>query len=122
MVHNYFCFIFWLQIPGFYRGMMFPVLSSGLVNSVVFGVNGNTMRFIQNNFREDVTENHRSVRFCCNAENLHSYWHVDCFLSGCVAGIFSTLINIPVELVKTVLQASSMTLFLQLTNINIKYL
>ncbi|XP_050526724.1 solute carrier family 25 member 45-like isoform X2 [Daktulosphaira vitifoliae] len=98
-------------IPGFYRGMMFPVLSSGIVNSVVFGVNGNTMRFIQTNFREDITENDRSVRFCCNAESLHKYWHVDCFLSGCVAGVFSTLINIPVELVKTVLQASNISLF-----------
>ncbi|XP_050439214.1 solute carrier family 25 member 45-like [Adelges cooleyi] len=89
--------------------MMFPVLSSGVVNSVVFGVNGNTMRYIQTHFRDNVSENDRLVRVCCNSESLHKYWHLDYFVSGCVAGFFSTLINIPVELVKTMLQASNIS-------------
>lgn len=87
---------------------MFPILSTGVVNSVFFGVNGNTMRLIQI-YRSNGTNNDidKDIRFCCDAENLNKYWHLDVFTSGCVAGLFYTMINIPNEVIKTMLQASS---------------
>lgn len=101
-------FLFTLQFAGYFRGMMFPILSTGVVNSVFFGVNGNTMRLIQI-YRSKGTNNDadKDIRFCCDAENLNKYWHLDVFMSGCVAGFFFTMINIPNEVIKTMLQASS---------------
>lgn len=85
---------------------MFPILSTGVVNSVFFGVNGNVMRYIQL-YRDCETQN-KNIRFCCDTDNLSKYWHFDIFASGCVAGFFYTLINVPTEVLKTILQASSM--------------
>lgn len=87
---------------------MFPVLSTGVVNSVFFGVNGNTMRLIQI-YRGDKTkdDSNINIRFCCEADNLNKYWHLDVFMSGCIGGFFFSLINIPAEVVKTMLQATS---------------
>lgn len=36
-----------LQVKGFYRGLMFPLCCNGLLNSIVFGVYGNSFRYIQ---------------------------------------------------------------------------
>lgn len=86
--------------------MMFPILSTGIVNSVFFGINGNVMRFIQLN-RDNESRNGIDVRFCCDTEHLDTYWHLDVFMSACVGGFFCSLINIPSEVIKTMLQASS---------------
>lgn len=83
---------------------MFPICCTGIVNSVLFGTSGNTMRFIQK-YRgtQDI-----DVRYCCDANNMNKiYWHFDTFMAGCVGGFFSTAINIPSEVIKTILQASS---------------
>lgn len=85
---------------------MFPILSTGIVNSVFFGINGNVMRFIQLN-RSSESINDIDVRFCCDSKHLNPYWHLDVFMSACVGGFFCTLINIPSEVIKTMLQASS---------------
>lgn len=88
---------------------MFPILSTGIVNSVFFGVNGTTMRYIQK-YRNDGTDDYkdnRDIRFCCNATKLNKYWHLDVFTSGCVAGIIYAFINTPTEVVKTTMQALS---------------
>ncbi|VVC26437.1 Mitochondrial carrier protein,Mitochondrial carrier domain,Mitochondrial substrate/solute carrier [Cinara cedri] len=94
------------KFAGFYRGMMFPLLSTGVINSVLFGANGNAMRFIQK-YRgiNDV-----DVRYCCDANELNkTQWHCDTFAAGCVGGFLSTAINIPIEVVKTMLQASNVS-------------
>jgi len=86
---------------------MFPILSMGVTNSAFFGINGSVMRLIQMFRSNDKTKDIIEVRFCCDAENSNKYWHLDVFVSACVAGVFSSLINIPIEVVKTMLQASS---------------
>lgn len=85
---------------------MFPILSSGVINSIFFGVNGNVMRYIQT-YRNSDTKENIDVRFCCDCDNLNPYWHLDVFVSGCTAGLFCTSINIPIEVIKTMLQVSS---------------
>lgn len=84
--------------------MLFPVLSAGVVNSVVFGVYGNTKRLIHA-FRSDNDTD--DVRFCCDAQYPSLYWHLDVFTAGCVAGTFYAAINTPIEVVKMTLQLTS---------------
>jgi len=85
---------------------MFPILSVGIANSVFFGTYGSTMRLIQIQ-RDNQTNENIDVRFCSDSENLHKYWHLDVFLSACVAGFSFALINTPIEVIKTLLQARS---------------
>ncbi|VVC35977.1 Mitochondrial carrier domain,Mitochondrial substrate/solute carrier [Cinara cedri] len=95
------------KVAGFYRGMMFPLLCKGLVNSILFGISGNVMRLILK-FRgtDDI-----DVKYCCDSNNLNKlYWHVDMFMAGCIGGFFSSAINIPMEVVKTILQASNISI------------
>lgn len=86
---------------------MFPILSMGVINSVYFGVNGNVMRLIQLYRSGGSKDDHIDIRFCCEVEHLKKYWHLDVFLSGCIGGICYTFLNIPNEVIKTILQASS---------------
>ncbi|VVC31712.1 Hypothetical protein CINCED_3A006547 [Cinara cedri] len=88
--------------------MMFPLLSTGVMSSIFFGVNGNVMRLIQD-YRSNRTENDDvDIRFCCDSVNVNNkYWHFDVFFAACVSGFSYTLINIPIEVVKTMLQAST---------------
>lgn len=89
--------------------MMFPVLTTGVVNSIFFGVNSTTMRYLHK-FRSNGTDedkDNEDIRFCCDAKKLKKYWHLDVFLSGCTAGVIYSFINIPVEVIKTMLQALS---------------
>lgn len=87
--------------------MMFPLLSMGVTNSVFFGINGNMMRLIQRYRSDSESKDDIDIRFCCEAKHLNKFWHLDVFVSGCVGGFCYTLINIPSEVVKTMLQASS---------------
>lgn len=86
---------------------MFPILSVGVANSVFFGTYGNVMRLIQIQRDNNQTNKYIDVRFCSDAENLHKYWHLDVFLSGCIAGLPYAFINTPIEVIKTLLQARS---------------
>lgn len=95
------------QFTGYFKGMMLPLLSMGVINSVYFGVNGNVMRLIQL-YRSDGTKtDYIDIRFCCEVDNLNKYWHLDVFISGCIGGFCCTFLNIPNEVIKTILQASS---------------
>jgi len=105
---NIFLYIFCIkQLKGYFRGMMFPILSVGVANSVFFGTYGNVMRLIQIQRNDNQTNKNIDVRFCSDAENLHNYWHLDVFLSGCIAGLPYAFINTPIEVIKTLLQARS---------------
>lgn len=86
---------------------MFPILSVGVANSVFFGTYGNVMRLIQIQRDDSKTNKNIDVRFCYGDDNLHKYWHFDIFISGCIAGLSYALINTPIEVIKTLLQARS---------------
>ncbi|VVC41879.1 Mitochondrial carrier protein,Mitochondrial carrier domain,Mitochondrial substrate/solute carrier [Cinara cedri] len=47
------------------------------------------------------------VKFCCDTNLNKLYWHIDTFIAGCIGGFFSSVINIPIEVVRTILQTSS---------------
>lgn len=86
---------------------MFPMLSAGVMSSIFFGVNGNVMWLIQDYRSRGTINNNINVRYCCDAENMNKYWHYDVFLSACIGGFSFMTINIPLEVIKTMLQASS---------------
>lgn len=56
---------------GFFRGMTFPFLTSGMLNSVLFGIYGNELRRLQNN---------------CETSERRSDWMKNVFIAGSEAG------------------------------------
>lgn len=94
-----FIVLFPLQIRSFFRGVSYPVFTTGVINSLYFGFYGNSLRMIEN------YRNEKNYRNCCDFGSVYSGWHLDCFMAGCIGGAASTLFNIPVELAKTVSQA-----------------
>ncbi|KAB7497662.1 Solute carrier family 25 member 45 [Armadillidium nasatum] len=69
---------------GFYKGLGFPLLATGTLNSLFFGVYGNSMRYIDNDGKKP------------------TYGHV--FWSGCAGGIVQLFVACPVDLVKIKMQ------------------
>ena len=78
---------FSLQFKGFFRGLSWPLFSFGVVNSVYFGVYGNTLKYL---------EKDRSTR-------KSSYLSI--YIAGCVGGAAQLIPVIPVDYVKVALQA-----------------
>lgn len=77
-------------LNGFYRGMLFPFVTTGAVNSILFGIYGNHMR---------------QLRAVCHSDYQREqleYRHM--FLAGSVAGFFQSFIACPIELIKVRLQ------------------
>ena len=75
---------------GFFRGMAFPVVAVGFLNSVFFGVYGNTKRFlnkVQGKKKDDP----------------FTYW--DILIAGGVGGGVQGIPATPIELIKVKLQA-----------------
>lgn len=101
--------MFVLQTKGFFRGMSWPVLSYGAVNSVFFGVYGNSLSLIQHYSTRD------SDKPC--------YWQI--YLAGCIGGTAQLVLACPVDLIKVVLQSqiphgsTGMTLHITLIGISI---
>ncbi|XP_071512800.1 solute carrier family 25 member 45-like isoform X1 [Panulirus ornatus] len=69
---------------GFYKGMGFPLLTSGILNSLFFGVYGNTLRWVSN---ESEKPSYSSI-----------------FLAGCAGGVAQLVVACPVDLVKIKMQ------------------
>lgn len=72
---------------GFFRGLSWPLVSFGIVNSVYFGVYGNTLKLLEKD-----RENRKS-----------SYANI--FLAGCVGGAFQLIPAVPFDYIKVVLQS-----------------
>lgn len=102
-------------VRGFYKGMLFPLLTTGPANAVFFGVYGNTLRFLQTN-----DEKHRIITN--DPHWLHHVFIAGLFLrnkscerlktfdsAGSWAGFLQVMLFCPVEVVKTILQASTST-------------
>ncbi|XP_059476764.1 solute carrier family 25 member 45 [Neocloeon triangulifer] len=76
---------------GFYKGMSFPVLSAGLMNSLYFGVYGTSLRQMQSLLSDDVRPESEA--------NLTTV-----FLAGCIGGVAQLGVACPVDLAKIKLQ------------------
>ncbi|CAH1793108.1 unnamed protein product [Owenia fusiformis] len=74
---------------GFFRGLAFPLASYGVVNSVFFGVYGNTLRWL--NRSEDDPYRQPTYR--------------DVFIAGCVGGAMQIIPACPIDVIKVVLQS-----------------
>lgn len=81
-------------IRGFYKGMLFPIVTMGPSNSIFFGVYGNTMRVLQGNKSKTriIEDDAHFMRHIC--------------IAGATGGFVQALINCPIEVVKVNLQAS----------------
>lgn len=74
---------------------MFPVLTSGMLNSVLFGVYGNELR--------------RLNSLCANDAELKREWRQNVFIAGSEAGFMFSLLACPIELIKIRLQTQNCT-------------
>ncbi|KAM9856278.1 solute carrier family 25 member 45 [Aulostomus maculatus] len=84
-------------LRGFFKGMAFPVLTTGLTNSVVFGAYSNALDYLTQSRRSDRSHGQPP----CAA-------HV--FTAGCFSGLVQVLITAPIDLVKVRLQGQTTTL------------
>lgn len=81
-------------MKGFYRGLLFPVCTNGLLNSIVFGIYGNTFRYLQNVTPDEADK--------------QKYWYHHVFWAGCAGGILKATAACPIELTKVRLQVRIM--------------
>ncbi|XP_021344784.1 solute carrier family 25 member 48-like, partial [Mizuhopecten yessoensis] len=79
-------------IGGFYRGLSWPLLSTGFTTSVFYGVYGNTLTFLEPDKAKQKSAHGKIV------------------LAGSVAGTVQALPVIPIDYIKVVLQAQIPTL------------
>jgi solute carrier family 25 (mitochondrial carnitine/acylcarnitine transporter), member 20/29 len=82
---------FALQLIGFYKGMSFPVLSAGIMNSLYFGVYGTSLRHMQSQLKGDADE--------VSEPSLTTV-----FFAGCLGGAAQLGVACPVDLAKIKLQ------------------
>ncbi|XP_064623175.1 solute carrier family 25 member 45-like [Lineus longissimus] len=77
------------MIGGFFRGLSIPFASYGIVNSVLFGVYGNTLRFLNEG----------------NVDKVPKLSHV--FLASVAGGLVQLIPACPVEVIKCMLQSQA---------------
>lgn len=82
--------------------MMFPVLTSGMLNSVLFGVYGNELR--------------RLNSLCANDAERRREWRQNVFIAGSEAGLIFSLLACPIELIKIRLQTQNCTYYVRPSN------
>lgn len=83
------------QVHGLYRGMLFPLVCSGTLNSVFFGVYGYCLRNLQELRGHPQDFNMPTT----------SGWYWDTFLGGCIGGFVQVIVACPSEVVKVRLQS-----------------
>ena len=78
---------FSFQSKGFFRGLSYPLISYGIVNSLFFGVYGNSLKWLDRD----------------RSDKKSSYLNI--YLAGCIGGTAQLVALVPVDLVKVVLQS-----------------
>ncbi|XP_012271977.1 solute carrier family 25 member 45 [Orussus abietinus] len=81
-------------ISGLYRGMLFPLLTSGLMNSIFFGVYASSLRFLQK------LRGNGDVQIFPTSKGYH--W--DTLTAGCLGGLVQVFASCPSEVVKIRMQ------------------
>ncbi|XP_027878218.1 solute carrier family 25 member 45 [Xiphophorus couchianus] len=79
---------------GFFKGMSFPVLTTGLVNSIVFGSYSNALDYLSQSDRR-LTSHRKQVS------------SLQVFTAGCFSGMVQVLVCAPIDLVKVRLQGQT---------------
>ncbi|XP_036673412.1 solute carrier family 25 member 45 isoform X1 [Drosophila suzukii] len=80
-------------VNGFYRGMFFPFISTGAINSLLFGIYGNHLRQLR--------------KVCHSDYQREQLEYHNMFLAGSVAGFVQSFIACPMELIKVRLQTAT---------------
>lgn len=96
-IHNFHIGVGLFQLHGFYKGMGFPLLTAGVMNSVFFGVYGNCLRALDNFHKRQDPENN----------DVSKYWYTNVFFAGVCAGTVQVAVASPIELVKIQLQSQT---------------
>ncbi|MEQ2303383.1 hypothetical protein AMECASPLE_016269 [Ameca splendens] len=81
-------------LHGFFKGMSFPVLTTGLANSIVFGSYSNALAYLSQS----------DCNFPSHCKQASS---VQVFAAGCFSGIVQVLVCAPIDLVKVRLQGQT---------------
>ncbi|XP_054726514.1 solute carrier family 25 member 45 isoform X2 [Anastrepha obliqua] len=77
-------------LNGFYRGMLFPFVTTGAINSILFGIYGNHLRQLR--------------RVCHSDYQREQLEYQNMFIAGSIAGFVQSFIACPIELIKVRLQ------------------
>ncbi|XP_029911869.1 solute carrier family 25 member 45 [Myripristis murdjan] len=83
-------------VHGFFKGMAFPVLTTGIINSIVFGSYSNALDYLSQSERTDRSQG-------------KSASSVQVFTAGCFSGLVQVLVLAPIDLVKVRLQGQTNT-------------
>ncbi|XP_069671665.1 solute carrier family 25 member 45 isoform X2 [Periplaneta americana] len=86
-------------IHGFYKGLGFPLLTTGALNALFFGAYGNFIRVLEEFHKKYDPEN----------KDDRKYRRSNIFLAGVCAGIVQVALATPVEIVKIQLQTQTGT-------------
>ncbi len=85
------------QPHGLFKGMMYPMMSAGALNSLFFGVYGVSLRFMTSQRAPKGADGTTSVR----PNNWEIFW------AGCAGGVAQLVVACPVDLVKIRLQVQT---------------
>ena len=94
-------------IGGLYKGMSFPLISTGALNALFFGVYANALRYLEHQQNADFGRK----TFCDEnfaKKNLNKdRWYVNVFAAGCVGGVFACFLACPIDLIKIQMQSQT---------------
>ena len=108
-----------VQAHGFFKGMSYPILAAGALNSIYFGVYGGTLRLLtdlrSNNNGENGLKNHAQWKDDTKDGGASAAVKgaraqtskVDVFVAGCAGGAAQLVVACPVDLVKIKLQTQT---------------
>ena len=83
-------FLLFVQVKGLFKGMMYPMVSAGVLNSLFFGVYGVSLR---------------AMTFMRGQGAQPNYLEI--YLAGCAGGVAQLVVACPVDLVKIKLQTQT---------------
>ncbi|XP_068161603.1 solute carrier family 25 member 45 isoform X2 [Antennarius striatus] len=81
-------------LHGFFKGMAFPLLSTGIINSIVFGAYSNALDYMS----QSQCSHHAEAKAASAAQ---------VFTAGCFSGLIQTFVSAPIDLVKVRLQGQT---------------
>ncbi len=79
-----------MQIHGFFKGMSYPLVSAGVLNSLFFGTYGVALRALRGDAKRQQRPSNAEV-----------------YLAGCAGGVAQLFVACPIDLVKIKLQTQT---------------
>ena len=89
------------QVRGLFKGMLYPMLSAGALNSLFFGVYGVSLRFMTSLRAPNSTSNQTISVTSVKPTNWEIFW------AGCAGGAAQLVVACPVDVAKIKLQTQT---------------